>query len=48
VAKKSEASDFLMLKCKINDKLVCYFLDSRAMNSFMTLQVMECWESKLN
>jgi len=37
VVKKSEASNFLMLKCKINDKLVCYFLDSRTMNSFMTL-----------
>jgi hypothetical protein len=48
VANKSEASNLLMLKCKINDKLVYYFLDSRAMNLFMILQAMECGESKLN
>jgi hypothetical protein len=48
VANKSKTSNLLKLKCKINDKLVCYFLYSIVMNSFMTSQVMECWESRLN
>ncbi len=48
MANKSESSNFLKLKCKINDKLVYYLLDLRAMDSFMILLAMECWESILN
>jgi hypothetical protein len=36
-ANESEASNLLKLKCKINDKLVCYLLDLRVINLFMTL-----------
>jgi len=37
-AHESEASNLLKLNCKINDKLVCCFLDSRATNLFIILQ----------
>ncbi len=36
-AHKSKASNLLKLKCKMNNELVCCFLDSRATNYFMTL-----------
>jgi len=40
-AHENEASDLLKLNYKINDKLVCYFLDSRATNLFIILKVVE-------
>jgi hypothetical protein len=40
-AHKSEASNLLKLNYKINNKIVDCFLDLRATNSFMTLQVVE-------
>jgi hypothetical protein len=36
-AHKSIASNLLKLKCKMNNELVCCFLDSQATNYFMTL-----------
>jgi hypothetical protein len=44
---KSETSNLLKLKCKINNKLVFCFLDLRATNSFMILQVVERLEVKI-
>jgi hypothetical protein len=35
-AHKSKASNLLKLKCKMNNELVCCFLDSRVTNSSMT------------
>ncbi len=40
-AHETEASNLLKLNYKINDKLVCYLLDSRATNLFVILKVME-------
>jgi len=44
---KSETSNLQKLRCKINNKLVCCFLDLKATNSFMTLQVVERLEIKI-
>jgi hypothetical protein len=33
-AHESETSNLLKLNCKINDELVCYFLDIGVTNSF--------------
>jgi hypothetical protein len=38
-AHESDASNLLKLNYKINDKLMCYFLDSRATNLFIILKV---------
>jgi hypothetical protein len=38
-AHKSKAFNLLKFKCKMNNELVCCFLDSEATNSFMTLQM---------
>jgi hypothetical protein len=35
-AHESKASNLLKLNCNINDELVCYLLDLRAKNLFMT------------
>jgi len=44
---KNETSNLLKLRCKINNKLVCCFLDLRVTNSLMTLQVVERLEFKI-
>jgi hypothetical protein len=36
---KGEASNLLKLKRKINNKLVCYFFNSRTTSLFVTLQM---------
>ncbi len=46
-ANKSETSNLLKLRCKINNKLVCCFLNLGATNSFMTLQIVERLEVKI-
>jgi hypothetical protein len=38
-AHESEASNLLKLNYKINDNLVCYFLDSGAINLFIIMKV---------
>jgi hypothetical protein len=35
-AHENETSNLLKLNCKINNKVMCCFLGSRATNSFMT------------
>ncbi len=40
-AHKSKASNLLKLWCKVNNKFMCYLLDSGMTNSVMTLQVAE-------
>jgi hypothetical protein len=37
-ANKSEASNLLKLRCKVNNVFVCCFLDLGMTNLFMTLQ----------
>jgi hypothetical protein len=46
-AHESEASNLLKLNCKINYEFVCWFLDSRATNSFMTPQLAEWFRVKI-
>ncbi len=46
-ANKSETSHLLKLRCKINNKLVCCFVNLKVTYSFMTLQAMEPLETKI-